>query len=58
MEILYSLFIGLCFTFLMVALLKIIRIATRKYLERVEREIEREIEEDYLSRLQDLGWED
>ena len=57
MEIFYSLLTGLFFLFLMVALFKIMRIAIRKYFERVERQIDREIEEDYLARLQDLGWE-
>ena len=58
MEIFYSLLIGLFLFFLMVALFKITRIAIRKYIERLERQIDREIEDDYLARLQDLGWED
>ena len=58
MEILCSLLTGLCITFLMIVMFKITRIAIRKYLDRLLREIDREIEEDYLSRLQDLGWED
>lgn len=58
MEIFYSLLTGLILLFLIVSLFKIMRIALRKYFERVERQIDREIEKDYLARLQDLGLED